>query len=174
MSDETAEATPVTSTVDEATTTTEVPEEPQSKGDTSDATPEGADPESDPDDDTGLSRRDIRYREQLRAAEAERDTLRTTVETMQRREVERLAAEHVVKPAALWTAGTELANLLGEDGTVDPEKVATAAADARQQLGLEHPQAKRLRSPVVAKEGTSYRGHGDGGNSSWADAFKLE
>lgn len=125
------------------------------------------------DENTGLSRRDIRYREQLRAAEAERDTLRQNIENMQRREVERLAADHITKPGALWTAGTELADLLGDDGAVDPDKVAAATADARKELGLEHPQAQRARGPVISGEGRTYRGRGDGGRSgSWAAAFR--
>jgi len=126
--------------------------------------------ESGRDDDTGLSRRDRRYREQLRAAEAERDTLRQTVEAMQRAEVERLAAQHITKPAALWTAGVELASLIGEGGTVDPNRVLAAAQDARQQLGLEDPEAKLRRGPVVPREGTTVQS-GDK-SSSWNDAFK--
>ena len=160
-------------TVEDAATTTEANE-----GGISDVPAEGSDPGSQPDthdeqqtdDDTGLSRRDRRYREQLRAAEAERDTLRNTVESMQRREVERLAADHLTKPAALWTAGVELSSLLGEDGTVDPDLVLAAAQDARQQLGLEDPQAKRRSGPVVPREGTTV---GSGGKSnSWSEAFK--
>lgn len=126
--------------------------------------------EQQPDDDTGLTRRDRRYREQLRAAEAERDTLRNTVETMQRAEVERLAASHLKKPAALWTAGVELASLLGDDGTVDPERVLAAAQAARDQLGLEDPQARLHRGPVVPREGTTVQSGGK--SSSWNDAFK--
>ncbi|QFS91150.1 hypothetical protein FIV07_10330 [Mycobacterium sp. THAF192] len=131
-------------------------------------TPEGSDTESDPDD-AGLSRRDIKYRERLRETEAERDTLRATVETLQRREVERLAAEHLVKPGSLWTVGVELASLLDDDGAVDPEKVSAAAADARQQHGLEDPQAARKRQPRVPLEG---RGNTQAPKSAWADAFK--
>lgn len=166
MTDETSdETTTVDNTEDRVSDAT--PE-----GDTSDATPEGSDPESDPDD-TGLSRRDIKYRERLRETEAERDQLRATVETMQRREVERLAAEHLVKPASLWTVGTDLASLINEDGTVDPERVAAAAKDARQQHGLEDPQSARRRGPVVPREGSSVTSGGHK-NSSWTDAFKLD
>lgn len=132
-------------------------------------TPEGPDSESDPDD-AGLSRRDIKYRERLRETEAERDQLRATVESMRRREVERLAAEHLTKPAALWTVGVELSTLIGEDGTVDPEAVLIAAQDAKQQLGLEDPKAKLRGSPVVPREGTSTKSGGKSG--SWSDAFK--
>ena len=145
-----------------------------------DVTPEGSDSESDPDthddehpanDDAGLSRRDRRYREQLRAAEADRDTLRNNLEAMQRREVERLAAQHLTKPAALWTVGVELENLLGDDGTVDPERVLAAAQNARQELGLEDPKAKLRRGPVVPREGTTVQSGGK--SSSWSDAFKM-
>ncbi|QFS89494.1 hypothetical protein FIV07_01985 [Mycobacterium sp. THAF192] len=130
--------------------------------------PDGSDSESDPDD-AGLSRRDIKYRERLRETEAERDTLRATVETMQRREVERLAAEHLVKPGILWTVGTELADLLDDDGAVDPEKVSAAAVDARQQHGLEDPQAARKRQPRVPLEG---RGNTQAPKNAWSDAFR--
>ncbi|QZT56758.1 hypothetical protein [Mycolicibacterium austroafricanum] len=157
--DNTDDATELTDTKDRVSDAT--PE-----GDTSDATPEGSDSES---DDAGLSRRDIKYRERLRETEAERDQLRATVETMQRREVERLAAEHLVKPGSLWTVGVELENLLDDDGAVDPEKVRAAALDARQQHGLEDPQAARKRQPVVPLEG---RGNTKGGSNTWADAFK--
>ncbi len=162
--------TPIEGTDD----TTTVPE-----GNTSDVAPEGSDSELDPDthdddqqqgDNNGLSRRDRRYREQLRATEAERDTLRQNLEAMRRTEVERLAAQHLTKPAALWTVGVELDNLLREDGTVDPELVLTAAQTARQELGLEDPQAKLRRGPVVPREGTSV--HSGGNSSSWTDAFK--
>lgn len=141
---------------------------PQPEGDTSEVTAaEGSDHES---EDASLSRRDVRYREKLRATEAERDTLRQNLEAMQRREVERLAADHLTKPAALWTAGVELASLIGEDGTVDPDAVLTAVQDARQQLGLEDPQAKRRRGPVVPREGTAVQSGGK--TNSWTDAFK--
>lgn len=152
---------------------------PAPEGNISDAAPEGSDSEADPDardddqqqgDDNGLSRRDRRYREQLRAAEAERDTLRQNLEAMRRGEVERLAAQHLTKPAALWTVGVELESLLGEDGTVDPELVLAAAQNARQELGLEDPKAKLRSGPVVPREGTSVQSGGK--SSSWSEAFK--
>ena len=154
----------MTDTTDEPTAT-EAQIEPSDDTATIDATPA-----DDADNDTGLSRRDVRYREQLRAAEAERDTLRATVETMQRHEVERLAAQHLTKPAALWTVGVELESLLGEDGTVDPDRVLTAAQNARQELGLEDPKAKQRRGPVVHREGTTVQSGGK--SNSWTDAFK--
>ncbi|CAN3126264.1 hypothetical protein ACNUDN_00100 [Mycobacterium sp. smrl_JER01] len=157
----TADATTVDNTEVEQTAT------PADESNDSPA-PSGTPAEPEPDD-AGLSRRDVKYRERLRTAEAERDTLRATVESMRRREVERLAAEHLVKPGSLWTVGVELDNLLDDDGTVDPEKVRAAAVDARQQHGLEDPQAARKRQPVVPREGN---GNTHGPTNTWADAFK--
>ncbi|WP_125078051.1 hypothetical protein [Mycobacterium sp. P7213] len=163
----TDDTTTETTEVVDTSSTTEAPAESQSKGDISDAPPRDTEA---PDGPEPQSKREARYRTQLREAEAERDELRQAVETMQRNEVERIAAEHITKPAALWTAGTELSSLLTEDGTVDSARVAAAAAEARQQLGLEHPQAKRQRGPVVPREGMSY-GRATTG-STWENAFK--
>ena len=57
---------------------------------------------------------------------------------MRRAEVERLVdAQRVytMKPAALWAAGTDLAGLLTDEGTVDAEKVTAAIAAAAETLG---------------------------------------
>jgi hypothetical protein len=79
-----------------------------------------------------------KYRRQLRETETERDTLRSRVESMQRAEVERIAGGRIEKGSALWATGSELADLLDEDGNVDPDKVAEAADTARDSLGLKH------------------------------------
>lgn len=78
-----------------------------------------------------------RYRTKLREVEAERDTLRGTVEAMQRREVERLAGDRLAKADAIWKSDVALADLIGEDGHVDAEKVATATELAVTTLGLQ-------------------------------------
>ena len=70
-----------------------------------------------------------KYRTKLREAETERDSLRGTLDTYRRRDVERTAeAAGMAKGSDLFVAGAELGDLLGEDGTVDPEKVQAAAA----------------------------------------------
>ncbi len=90
-------------------------------------------------EDTG-NREAAKYRRRLRDTEAERDQLAQRVESMQRTEVERLAAVALLKePRALWAAGTELADLLAEDGTVDPEKVTAAIKHTREHLGIAAP-----------------------------------
>lgn len=81
-----------------------------------------------------------KYRRRLRETEAERDTLAGRLEAMQRGEVERIAAATVKSPAALWAAGIEVADMLTEDGTVDPAKVRAAASQAADRLGLATPR----------------------------------
>lgn len=88
------------------------------------------------DDDGKPGREAAKYRRQLREAEAERDELRTQLEALRRAEVDRLVTDAKVKPAAVWAVGTELGNLLAEDGTVDPAKVSAAVAAAREALGI--------------------------------------
>lgn len=112
------------------------------------------------------SNREARYRVQLRETEAERDQLAATVEALQRAEVERLAAKTIQKPSALWAAQTPLADLLDDDGAVDPQKVTKAASAAQQSLGL----AATRSGAHVAREGTSIHQH-SGGNT-WEEAFK--
>ncbi|ULE32175.1 hypothetical protein [Mycobacterium sp. IDR2000157661] len=126
---------------------------------TADASPEGAsevDEDQDDTDDDGASAGDgpgreaAKYRRRLRDVEAERDTLKATVAALQRAEVARLAADAGLRPAALWASGPELADLLGEDGTVNADAVAAAVAVAREQLGIPKP---RPRGNVVRGEG---------------------
>lgn len=88
------------------------------------------------EDDGNPNAEAARYRRKLRDAEAERDALAGRLEVLQRAEAERIAADHMTKPAALWAAGTELADLLAEDGTVDPQRVAQASIGAVDALGL--------------------------------------
>lgn len=88
-------------------------------------------------EDSG-NREAAKYRTKLRETESERDKLRGQVEDMQRAAVEEMARRdhRLSKPAALWKAGVELADLLNEDGQVDPEKVKTSVAGAIADLGL--------------------------------------
>lgn len=129
---------------------------------TTDASPEGAsevDEDQDDTDDDGTSAGDgpgreaAKYRRRLRDVEAERDTLKATVESLQRAEVDRLATDAGLRPAALWANGAEVGELLGDDGTVDQGKVAAAISAARETLGIAPPPPPR--GNVVKKEGRS-------------------
>lgn len=82
-----------------------------------------------------------RYRRQLREVERERDQLRETLNARLRQEAERVAQtadgpafRGLVDGADLWNFGTELDQLLADDGLVDPAKVQEAA----QRLSVEH------------------------------------
>jgi hypothetical protein len=71
-----------------------------------------------------------KYRKRLRATEAERDALAAKLEGHQRREAERILAEHVTTPADVWMARPEaLAGLLDDEGQVDADRVADLAVD---------------------------------------------
>lgn len=104
--------------------------------------------DADADDDgasasDGPGREAARYRRRLRDAEAERDTLKATVESLQRAEVDRLATDAGLRPAALWANGAEVGELLGDDGTVDAARVSAAISAAREQLGIAPPPRRR-------------------------------
>lgn len=165
---------PDTTTTDDNTTETT---EPVDNPSTTEVTPvDTTDAEQDPevtpqetevpDEPESQSKREARYRVQLREAEAERDQLAATVEALQRSEVERIAGKTIKQPAALWAAGVALADLLGDDGRVDTAKVESAAADARANLGLD----RAWSAPVVPTEGTSI--HQSTGGNTWEEAFK--
>lgn len=135
--------TPETATVD--TETLETPE----------ASPEaGTDDIEDQDDDAGGkgNREAAKYRRRLRDVEAERDRLKATVAALQRAEVDRLATDAGLRPAALWANGAEVGELLGDDGTVDAARVSAAVAVAREQLGIPNPPP---RGNYVKGEGRS-------------------
>ncbi|MDT5076773.1 MAG: hypothetical protein QOJ80_1410 [Mycobacterium sp.] len=83
-----------------------------------------------PDDTTGNEA--AKYRKRLRATEAERDTLVGRLESLQRSEIERLAAGHLVDAADFWRDGATVADVLGEDGNVDPAKVTAVAGAVLQ------------------------------------------
>lgn len=125
------------------------PEPPEAPaGDVSDA----QDDDTQDDDAAGKGNREAaKYRRRLRDAEAERDTLKATVESLQRAEVERQAAGDGLKPAALWSSA-ELGDLLADDGTVDAARVSAAVAVAREQLGIPNPPP---RGNYVKGEGRS-------------------
>lgn len=100
--------------------------------------------DEEPDEDTKGGREAAKYRRRLRDTEAERDALSERVASLQRAEAERMAAATLAKPAGLWATGTDLADLLGEDGNIDASKVTTAATAARDELGLAPKRANHV------------------------------
>ncbi len=90
-------------------------------------------PEDQGDPVAAARREAASYRRRLRDTEGERDRLAERVAGYQRREVEALAEqgpghgyERMASGADLWTAGIQLADLLDEDGAVDPAKTHVA------------------------------------------------
>lgn len=108
-----------------------------------------------------------RYRVRLRETEAERDQLRALVETFQRSDAERAVADILHRPAGLWAAGTRLADLLDDQGRVDPDKAVAAAKAALEQVGL---APKRRRTP--APDPSQGRGSTPATGSAWKEAFR--
>lgn len=94
--------------------------------------PKGAavtDGQADPEETGEGNKEAAKYRTRLRAAEAERDQLAGVVTAYQRREAEALVGERLLSASELWVAdATKLADLIAENGTVDPAKVDAAVA----------------------------------------------
>ena len=112
--------------------------------------------------------REGRYRTERNEARAERDAALALVETLQTREVERLASELAQPADLLALSGVTLAELIGEDGYVNAEAVAEAVAELiESRPGL----AKNPRQP--ATDSTQGRGNGIGkGSPTWGDLLK--
>lgn len=96
--------------------------------------------QGDAGDDSSGNKEAAKWRKKLREREAELTgqvtALQTTVDALQRAEVGRLAEADNIKAQAIWASGAELADLLADDGTVDPDKVKAAVEHARQELGI--------------------------------------
>lgn len=112
-----------------------------------------------------------KYRQQLRATEAERDQLRAQVESFQRAEVERLAADRMADPADLWRAGINLGDLLTEDGAAIDTQRVTETVD--QVLSTHRHWRKTASAAAPASEvGATGRIHTDDAPASFEDAFR--
>lgn len=110
----------------ETTTTPAEDGQPDPAEETSHATEDPGTPDDPTADPARRARSEARrLRERLHAAEAERDTLAATVDGYRRTHAERAAeSAGLASGGDLWAAGTDLAGLLGEDGHVDPARVA--------------------------------------------------
>ena len=83
------------------------------------------------------SREAAKYRKQLRDTEAERDTLRATVDALQRSMIEtHIRSHHSVEPTGVIASAEDLNAFLNEDGTIDAEKTAVFVGTAVDKLGL--------------------------------------
>lgn len=153
----------------------EVPEdsvdEPQADGgddpDGGGDEPDEADEESTPNSEAAKWRHKFRDEQNThKETRVALESMTTRVEALQRQQVEALLDEAKVKPAALW-ATTELAQLVAEDGTVDPKAVSTAIDAARKTLGI-NPISKGSIVPGVGNRPPGVPRKSD----AFADAFK--
>lgn len=147
-----------TNTTPEPTETTPEPTE------TPDATTEA--PEATDDRGSNEARK---YRKRAQEAEAERDSLRERLSTMQRNEIQRMASDKLVDPTDLWSTGATVNDYLDDDGNLDPDKLNTAIGVIleakphwRQKSGL--PNARECAGGVEIKGGNE--------DQSFSSAFR--
>src|SRR5699024_5494709 len=112
--------------------------------------------------------REARYRVERNEARTERDALAQRIETLQIRELERIASTHISNPADLLTlSGKTLSDFVDEDGELDTELVVEAA---NELLG----SRPGLRPNSPAYDPT--QGHGNRGQKtpelSWSDLLR--
>lgn len=100
-------------------------------------------PEGEAIAETPKVNREARYRTERNAARAERDALAERVETLQTRELERIASKSLSNPADLLTlSGKAMADFLDESGELDAELITGTAREllgSRPGLGLTSP-----------------------------------
>lgn len=95
-----------------------------------------------------------KYRRRAQTAEAERDTLKARLETLQRGEVERLVADRLADPADVWRDGATLDALLDDDGNIDPKRVddlTKTLLAAHAHWGITRQQPKGFQSGAAAQ-----------------------
>lgn len=115
-----------------------------------------------------------RYRLQLREAEAERDSLRTVVESMRRQDAERLADGYLVSTKLLWTLGNP-ADVLTEDGHgVDPAKVSALCDAVVAEYGNGVRPTRIPGRAYAPLEGRAMRGRPQAESKGMETAFSPE
>ena len=142
-----------------------------------------ADTDADPDTNGGLSVDESnpalvravkdakRYRLALREAEGQRDALQATLTDYHRAEAERIAESRLIDSADLWRDGVSVAELLDDDGRVDPDKVGAAVdavIDAHEHWQRPTPQRPNVHD--LHSGSTGRRPEKTGG--TWMDALK--
>ncbi len=126
-------------------------------------------PDSQPGDEVDNPVAAAKGRENSKLRERLRDTT-AKLETMQRREVERIASQHLADGADFWRDGAEITDLLDEDGNIDAAKV-----DATAKALLESHRHWRKGVPAAPPASTVTSDGKIGGaprGNSFEDAFR--
>jgi hypothetical protein len=152
-------------------------------GESATAATEVADTAPDTSPRPGGNSEAAKYRRQLREVEAERDQLKTQLDTsqvtalqgriddMNRAEAERLAGTHLADGKDLWLTGTTVADLLDDDGRLSAEKVTAAA----QSITTDRPHWSRRHTAAAPSGEVTSRGKiDDAPNRSWSDLLRRD
>lgn len=152
----------------------QAPEDARDIQDAQDGATDGGDDATDDEgDDAGRAKlrgeaKSLRGR--LRDTEAERDTLRDQLDSLRRAEVVRHATgENALADGGdLERAGVQVADLLGDDGTVDPVKVGVAVQKvlADRPHWAHRPPTRPRPDPSQGVRGAAPDGSG------WADVLR--
>lgn len=121
----------------------------ESTTDNEEVTEEGT-PETTDKGQVKAGREAAKYRKQLRAVEAERDTLLSTIESLQRGIIESELAGKMEVPRSFWLGESKPADFFNEDGSLDQLAVKNEATRVTKEFGLRSSYSSRF--------------HGSGGN----------
>lgn len=135
--------------------------------DTGNGREDGAQPQDDAPEGGKLSREAAKWRTKFRDAEQQIAGQTATIERLQRLHVDAAITAAGVKPAAVH-ALTELADLVGEDGLPDADKITAAVAKARDELGITKPNPIREHRRNGLQSGAGVQPPARDG---WAAAF---
>lgn len=129
-------------------------------------TPETETTEPAPEVDEGKEA--AKYRRRLRETEKERDALLEQVENLRRAAIDsEVASKHRIPTEGFWATGVTVDQLLTDDGTIDPAKVAATVDDAVTRLGVSHPR----NGNIVPREGNNPRVRA---SDRWTNAFTAK
>lgn len=123
--------------------------------------------------DTPEIREAQKYRKRAQEAEAERDTLRTQVESLQRSILDAAIEKEGLKPAAVWATGATIADMLTDDGTPDADKITAMIATARDTLGIPaRPILRAASDGIGGNRGDDIEAEDD--KATWQSALKTK
>lgn len=113
----------------------------------------------------GANAEAARYRVRLRESEAANAALTERLATLQRAEVERIAASTLSRGDAIWLAGTELSDMLDDAGNVSANLVTQFAENAAR-VGI----GRATRFQGTSDAGP--RGIDEPSGVTWADVLQ--